>query len=259
MAGPELVRVDSGFFVALFNQRDRYHASARQLEEWLDLVPIVLTWPILYETMNTRLARRPEILAKFGAIARSPETVLLDDSPYREGSFAAVLAQDAASVRLSLVDAVLCRIIEDANVPISAMLTFNVRDFVGVCHRHNVELLNASRVRGGYASEDTVVGACKRGRRVSSESGAVVISVQSVRSGGWHCLARRSTQSDAGTIRPSGVAPPTRAPRIFALGGIADGIADARTGRKCHDLLGGSVGLFDEDVGPREFLPHLAA
>ena len=144
MAGPELVLVDSGFFIALFNQRDQHHASARRLEEWLDLVPIVLPWPILYETVNTRLARRPEILAKFGAIARSPETMLLDDSPYREGSFATVLAQDAASVRLSLVDAVLCSIIEDANVPISAMLTFNERDFVAVCHRHNVELLKTN-------------------------------------------------------------------------------------------------------------------
>jgi len=58
----------------------------------------VLPWPILYETVNTRLARRPEILAKFGAIARSPETVLLDDSPYREGSFATVLAQPPRDV-----------------------------------------------------------------------------------------------------------------------------------------------------------------
>ena len=102
-------------------------------------MPIVLPWPILYETVNTRLARRPETLAKFGTIARSPETVLLDDSPYREGSFATVLAQDAAGVRLSLVDTVLCSIIEDDNVPISAMLTFNERDFVAVCYRHNVE------------------------------------------------------------------------------------------------------------------------
>ena len=143
MVGPERVLVDSGFFIALFNERDQHHASARRLEEWLDFVPIVLPWPILYETVNTRLARRPEILARFGAIARSPETALLDDSLYREGSFATVLAQEA-NVRLSLVDAVLCNIIEDANVAISAMLTFNERDFLAVCHQHNVELLNAN-------------------------------------------------------------------------------------------------------------------
>ena len=80
MAGPGRVLIDSGFFIALFNERDRHHASARELEEWLDFVPIVLPWPILYETVNTRLARRPENLAKFAAIVRLPATLLLDDS-----------------------------------------------------------------------------------------------------------------------------------------------------------------------------------
>ena len=142
MAGPGRVLVDSGFFMALFNERDQHHASARRLEEWLDFVPIVLPWPILYETVNTRLARQPQNLAKFGAIARLPETLLLDDAPYREDSFAAVLAQNPARGSLSLVDAVLCNIIEDVNVPISAMLTFNDRDFLAVCHENNVQLLN---------------------------------------------------------------------------------------------------------------------
>lgn len=139
MAGPGRVLVDTGFFVALFNERDQHHASARRLEEWLDFVPIVLPWPILYETVNTRLARRPLNLAKLGAIVRLPETLLLDDPPYREDSFAAVLAQSPARGPLSLVDAVLCNIIEDVNVPISAMLTFNDRDFLAVCRENNVD------------------------------------------------------------------------------------------------------------------------
>ena len=141
MAGPGRVLVDSGFFIALFNERDQHHAYARRLEEWLDFAPIVLPWPILYETVNTRLARRPQYLAKFGAIVRLPETLLLDDAPYRDDSFAAALSQNPARGALSLVDAVLCNIIEDVNVPISAMLTFNDRDFVAVCHENNVELL----------------------------------------------------------------------------------------------------------------------
>ena len=144
MAGSGRVLIDSGFFIALFNERDQHHASARQLEEWLDVATIVLPWPILYETVNTRLARQPGNLAKFGAIVRLPETLLLDDAPYREDSFAAVLAQNPAKGSLSLVDAVLCNIIEDVNVPISAMLTFNERDFRAVCYENNVELLDTN-------------------------------------------------------------------------------------------------------------------
>ena len=143
MIVPERVLVDSGFFFALFNERDRHHASARRLEAWLDLAQVILPWPILYETVNTRLARRPATLAKFEAIARAPETVLLDDSPYRAGSLQGVLAQRGRPRPLSLVDAVLCNVIEDVNVPVSAVLTFNERDFLDVCLQHRVELLTA--------------------------------------------------------------------------------------------------------------------
>ena len=143
MIGPERVLVDSGFFFALFNERDRHHASACQLEGWLDLAQVILPWPILYETVNTRFVRRPANLAKFEAITRAPETFLLDDSPYRAASLGGVLAQPGRPGPLSLVDAVLCNVIEDVNVPISAILTFNERDFLDVCLKHDVELLTA--------------------------------------------------------------------------------------------------------------------
>lgn len=143
MIGPERVLVDSGFFFALFNERDRHHASACQLEGWLDLAQVILPWPILYETVNTRFVRRSANLAKFEAITRAPETVLLDDSPYRVASLGGVMAHRGRPGPLSLVDAVLCNVIEDVNVPVSAILTFNDRDFLDVCLQHDVELLTA--------------------------------------------------------------------------------------------------------------------
>ena len=41
---------------------------------------------------------------------------------------------------LSLVDAVLPAIIEDTNVAVAAMLTFNKRDFHDVCRQRAIEL-----------------------------------------------------------------------------------------------------------------------
>ncbi len=105
-------------------------------------MPIVLSWLILSETVNTRLARCPQDLAKFGAIVRLPETLLLDDAPCREESPAAVLAPNPARGPSSLAGAVPCNIIEDVKVPISAMPTFNDRDFLAVCQENDVELLN---------------------------------------------------------------------------------------------------------------------
>ena len=143
MDASERILVDTGFFFALFNERDQHHASACRMEAILDFATIILPWPILYETLNTRLVRRPHRLTKFGEIARSTRTVLLDDTRYREASLSAVLGQQARTQSLSLVDAVLCNIIEDTNVPISAMLTFNKRDFLEICLHHNVDLLNS--------------------------------------------------------------------------------------------------------------------
>lgn len=141
MTGAGQLLVDTGFFFALFNERDRHHAAACELGDWLDLLPIVLPWPMLYETVNTRLAGQRNNLARFGAIVQLPETTLLDDSRYRSQAYAAVFATARRRGRPSLVDAVLCNIIEDANVPIAAMLTFNERDFFEVCYENGVELL----------------------------------------------------------------------------------------------------------------------
>lgn len=131
--------IDTGFFIALFNERDQHHDSACEMEELLDVSQIVLPWPILYETLSTRLVRQPANMARFGAIVQAPGTELINDKPYRVRSLSALLAPHSAQSGLSLVDAVLCGIIEDVNVPISAMLTFNTRDFLEICLQHNVE------------------------------------------------------------------------------------------------------------------------
>lgn len=45
--------VDSGFFFALFDPRDQHHAAAREKQEWLETLAVIMPWPILYETINT--------------------------------------------------------------------------------------------------------------------------------------------------------------------------------------------------------------
>ena len=75
--------VDSGFFFALFNPRDQYHADACEKQDWLEELSVVVPWPILYETVNTRFIRRPATIVQFESILLAHDTVLLDDSPYR--------------------------------------------------------------------------------------------------------------------------------------------------------------------------------
>lgn len=134
--------VDSGFFFALFNTRDQHHNEACDKQEWLENLSIVMPWPILYETINTRFVRRPDIIARFESIIRAPDTLFLDDNSYRLEAYKSTL--DLAKSRrhtLSLVDSILYAIIDDINVRIDAMLTFNSRDFSHVCRINRVELL----------------------------------------------------------------------------------------------------------------------
>lgn len=145
----ETLLVDSGFFIALLDPRDRYHAEAGKKEEWLELYSLIVPWPVLYETVNTRftkqLTRRPANIARFeNLVLRSePETIRLDDSSYRQRAYADTLARakEPRGSTSSLVDSILHAIIEDPEVHIDAMLTFNLRDFGSVCQANRVELL----------------------------------------------------------------------------------------------------------------------
>lgn len=131
--------VDTGFFFALYDERDSFHGFARAHQHWLEDLPIVLPWPILYETVNTRLARRKHLVAQFDAVVSANRTTLLDDTPYRADCYRTVSSK--ASRGVSLVDTVLQSVIEDTNVDIGAMLTFNVRDFAALCAENQVEIL----------------------------------------------------------------------------------------------------------------------
>ena len=134
--------VDSGFFFALFNPRDQHHGAACEKQDWLEALSVVVAWPILYETINTRFVRRPETIVRFESILRARDTVLLEDSPYRLDAYEDVLERAKAQRHaMSLVDAVLCAILADPKVRIDAMLTFNSRDFGDICRERKVELL----------------------------------------------------------------------------------------------------------------------
>ena len=83
--------VDSGFVFALFDARDQHHADANKKQEWLEILSIAIPWPILYETINTRHARRPDWIARFENIVRSRDTEFIDDAPYRLDAFDEVM------------------------------------------------------------------------------------------------------------------------------------------------------------------------
>lgn len=136
------VLVDTGLWIALFDPRDSHHQSALEVAERLETMAIVIAWPVLYETLNTRFVRRPHIIRQFEQVLKRPGSVLLDDAAYREEALDLVFDASLHRSRpLSLADCVLRLMLADTALRFDYLATFNVGDFSDVCRHRRVTLL----------------------------------------------------------------------------------------------------------------------
>jgi predicted nucleic acid-binding protein len=134
--------VDSGFWIALLDERDQHYEEAQQKAETLFHLHYIFPWPILYETLRTRFVRRPLAVRKFESFLKRPNTTYLEDAKYRTNALAKTLSDRPHGVRaFSLVDNVLRMIIADTTVRVDYVLTFNTGDFVDVCRQRDVEMI----------------------------------------------------------------------------------------------------------------------
>jgi predicted nucleic acid-binding protein len=92
---PKKIVADSGFWFALFNERDTHHDEAQVIEEELSFHVIVVPWPTLYESINTRFMRRHHNIVRFKKFLEKSSTVLLEDDLYRKPSLEFILSTDA--------------------------------------------------------------------------------------------------------------------------------------------------------------------
>jgi predicted nucleic acid-binding protein len=138
----ERVLVDTGFWIALLDPRDQHHPEAVGKEEWLEEATIIVPWPVVYETVRTRLVRRPLLMSLFDRHLKRPDVFFLDDSEHRDEAYGLSLEYSVHLRRpISMVD-MLCRmLIEDVNIRIDAVLTTNPNDFRDVCSSSGVTLL----------------------------------------------------------------------------------------------------------------------
>lgn len=139
---PYSLLVDSGFWFAYYEPRDRFHSQAIEKAVHLENASVLLPWPSLYETLNTRFVKRPEYIQHFESIAQRPSVVLLDDTPFREDAYRLTWSMALRGGRpLSLVDMVIRFMLDDVNTRIDYMLTFNVQDFHDICRKHSITML----------------------------------------------------------------------------------------------------------------------
>jgi predicted nucleic acid-binding protein len=134
------VLTDTGFWYAFYDARDSYHTRAEAKGDLLETSNVLLPWPCLYETLNTRFAKNGIAVRRFEALLRRPHVIRVPDEPYRESALEATLTTVAVR-RMALVDMVIRLILDDVNVRKHGLLTFNPRDFSDLCRKHRIEML----------------------------------------------------------------------------------------------------------------------
>jgi hypothetical protein len=138
----QTVVIDSGFWFALLDERDQYFREAQLKADAILRLTYLLPWPVLYETLCTRFVRRPASIARFESFLKRPNAKLLDDAKYRDASLDQVLEAARGGKRsISLVDMVIRSVLEDVNVKVNGLVTFNVPDFADVCRRRGIPII----------------------------------------------------------------------------------------------------------------------
>ena len=134
--------LDSCFWIALYEEKDKNHETAQEIAEDIFKTNIVIPWPTLYEFMNTRFTKREENIINFQRIIKNPNTFLIEDNDYRKDSLDIFFRLNLSQRKLSLVDIIIRAIIEDKKIKIDTLVTFNPGDFQDICRKKRVELLD---------------------------------------------------------------------------------------------------------------------
>jgi predicted nucleic acid-binding protein len=144
--------VDAGFFIALYDEGDEHHPIAKErFVKYFEGTSnqLLAPWPILYETVSTRMVRDRRRVEHFRRhwrlFERDRRLTLLDDQPLREAALAECLAEVEHDPRhyrsLSLADRVIRALLADRTLRINCFLTFNLPDFVDICRKRRIEVV----------------------------------------------------------------------------------------------------------------------
>ncbi|MBF0507846.1 MAG: hypothetical protein HQK57_02845 [Deltaproteobacteria bacterium] len=137
---PFRVMVDTSFWIALYDIKDRRHSEAVDRESVLTISNVILPWPILYETLRTRFVKRPWGL-QFRLLLSTLQVSHVCDTPYRQRAYDDTVSDSNVRRGISMVDMLIRLMLEDKSLGITHLLTFNVKDFEDVCRERRIELV----------------------------------------------------------------------------------------------------------------------
>lgn len=141
------ILVDTGFWFAYLGTKDSLQGKAIEIyDRYINGSNnnVLIPYPVLYETINTKLLRDKNQKAAdwfLKKLVSDPKFVRVPDKDYREAAFNSTIGYTRER-GISLVDNVLRIMIADKFLKIDALITFNTGDFVDVCKKQRVQLID---------------------------------------------------------------------------------------------------------------------
>jgi predicted nucleic acid-binding protein len=121
------VLIDTGFWIALYSP-DKEPILCQEAERIADDIineNIIIPFPTLYEFVNSKLSRR-EAKLQFEELLKRQNVTKLSDSEYKEIALENFFIKSKRSYSdISLVDEILKLIIEDKNIKIDYLASFD--------------------------------------------------------------------------------------------------------------------------------------
>lgn len=126
----------------MFASGDPYAGSVDEKAEVLGQCQVVIPWPTMYETLRTKFVKKAPALHQFRTYLKHPRVQYLDDVSYREQAMEIAFSSALVDRRpLSMIDCLIRLIMNDSNVRIDVLATFNPKDFADVCRKRRIELI----------------------------------------------------------------------------------------------------------------------
>jgi predicted nucleic acid-binding protein len=136
------ILVDSCFWFALFDKSDEHYHKAQEIARFLEHGNLIIPYPSLYEALNTRFVKRKDWNIVFNDYLSRNSTRLIHDENYRQKALDSTFYNSTNSKRpMSLVDMTIRFMLEDVNLNVNALITFNVGDFIDICAIKRIEII----------------------------------------------------------------------------------------------------------------------
>lgn len=137
------ILIDTGFWFAFYDDSDQYHLKADSMMPAIQKHHILIPYPSLYETINTRFSKRTNWMSRFESLIMSPYCSLVQDDDYKADLLNLTMTSSLRKKRpISLVDMVIRQMLDDDNLKTDAIVTFNPADFYDVCRHKSIIMID---------------------------------------------------------------------------------------------------------------------